>query len=235
VRAAPAAAIQLAILGTANAVVAGSTARANQGAAATSGAADATDRPPSLEAMMARLAEAEGVAAHFVEHKHLALLQEPLESDGMLYFSPPDRLARLTERPTPARLVIHGSHLTLADANGVDRIDLDRSRIARQFVDQLTLLLAGDLDGLRASYSVSFEVTPEEGWRLQLAPRSRALKRMIEAIAVRGRGSELQRMEVLETSGDRSVTVFDRVDTHRIFSTREMTEIFSIEERLPDG
>ena len=48
-----------------------------------------------------RMAATRGVAAEFRESREVALLVEPLESRGLLYFVPPDRMARFT---TPCML-----------------------------------------------------------------------------------------------------------------------------------
>ena len=49
-----------------------------------------------LDALLARMAATRGVAAEFRESREVALLVEPLESRGLLYFVPPDRMARFT-------------------------------------------------------------------------------------------------------------------------------------------
>ncbi len=84
-------------------------------------AADATPTAPALEELMVQLAGSGDVRAHFVERKHLALLTEPLESEGELYFAPPDHMARVTTRPEPARLVIRGAFAYMVGVSHVRR------------------------------------------------------------------------------------------------------------------
>jgi outer membrane lipoprotein-sorting protein len=188
----------------------------------------AADAEQPLAALMNRLAAIQTVRTHFVERKTLALLIEPLESSGVLYYAAPDRLARHTEKPLETTLVIDGDQLVILDANGSDRLDLGQSDIARQFVDNFIVLFNGDLAALERRYRVSFEID-DESWQIALTPRDRVVKRLIESVQLIGHGDALQRMQILETSGDRSVTTFDRVQTNYAFAPGEAERVFSLD------
>jgi outer membrane lipoprotein-sorting protein len=189
--------------------------------------ADPADAQPSLQALMTRLAAIPSVRTHFVERKTLALLIEPLESSGVLYYVAPDRLARHTEKPLETTLVIVGDQLVIRDANGADRMDLGQSDVARQFVDNFIVLFNGDLTALERRYRLAFEID-DEAWQITLEPRDRVVKRLIESVELTGRGDSLQRMQILETSGDRSVTTFDHIQTHYAFAPGEAERVFSL-------
>ena len=105
----------------------------------------------TLETLTTRMATSSGVVASFREVKELALLDAPIESRGMLYFVPPDRLLRHTTSPDDARLVVEEGRVRYRDAAGSEEIDLAENPVARQFVDNLTvrrfieqITLAGD-------------------------------------------------------------------------------------------
>src|SRR5205085_6549474 len=53
--------------------------------------APAAKAPPTIDALLAGLAKAPGLYAHFRAEKHITLLQAPLVSEGSLYFTPPAR------------------------------------------------------------------------------------------------------------------------------------------------
>ena len=183
----------------------------------------------SLEQIMARFARSTGVRARFHETKRLTLLVAPLETEGVVSFEPPDRLARHTTRPGKSSVVVHGSRVAIRDETGHQILELDEEDPARHFVDSLAVLLRGDAKALRERYTISFQ-SDETGWKLELEPRSRALRRMIASISASGRGAQLLRMEVRETNGDSAVTDFYEVETDLEFDPIEAERIFSVED-----
>lgn len=186
----------------------------------------------SLEDVMARFAGSGGVRARFRETKRLSLLTEALETEGVVSFEPPDRLARHTTRPGESSVVVHGSRLAIRDETGHQVLELDEKDPARHFVDSLAVLLRGDAEALRERYVVSFR-SEEGGWKLELEPRSKALRRMVASIDASGRDARLLRMQVRETNGDSSVTEFFEVETGIEFDPAEAERIFSVEaERI---
>ena len=86
-----------------------------------------------LEGLMHLLAGSGGVRASFRETKHLSLLSSPLETEGVLYFAPPDLLARHTSRPGRSSVVIRGDQVELRDETGRQVIDLRSSAVTRQY------------------------------------------------------------------------------------------------------
>lgn len=199
-------------------------------------AADPPGGPPreasddaGLAELMAGFAASGGVRARFREVKHLALLEEPLETEGVVVFAPPDRLARHTTRPGRSSVVVRGRHVVIRDETGQQQLELGEDDVARQLVDNLAVLLRGDLEALRSRYSVHFH---REGasWQLELEPRSRLLRRMVASIRSQGSGAELHRMETLEANGDSTVTTFFDVETGLVFAPGEIESIFSAED-----
>jgi outer membrane lipoprotein-sorting protein len=184
------------------------------------------EQPPTLEALMRGMAGARGVVAQFREEKQLALLSEPLESRGTLYFVPPDRLSRETSEPSRTRLVIDGDRFFFRDAAGSQALDLSANPIAREYVRNFVVLFNGDLDALRGRYEPEFHADAS-GWRLVLTPRGVPLSDFIERVTLEGRGRALTRMELVEAGGDRTTTWFESVRTDRAFNAEELARIFS--------
>lgn len=196
--------------------------------AATSGKAPTV----SLESVMERFAHSGGVAARFRETRQLTILSEPIESRGTLYFAPPDRLARHVTEPGEAKIVVRGDRVSFRDETGVQTLELGSSEVARAMVGNVMVLLRGDLEALRAQYEVGFEVTGQD-WRLDLVPRDRVVRQLIERLRVDGRGNRLVRMESIETSGDVTITEFSDVEVGVDFSTGERADVFSVETHDP--
>jgi outer membrane lipoprotein-sorting protein len=184
--------------------------------------------PPSLEALMAGMAQTPGVEARFLERKEIALLSEPLETRGTLIFLPPDRLVRTTDAPSRSRLVIAGERLSFRDAAGGNAVDLSANPLAREFVDNFIVLFNGDLAALRERYEPAL-TSEGERWSLVLTPRHRPLSDLIERITLTGAGRALVRMEMLERDGDRSTTSFEAVQVDRRFTPAEVERLFVLD------
>jgi len=189
---------------------------------------------PTLGAFMAGMAGTSGVVARFREVKELALLSEPLEVRGTLYFVPPDRLARVTTAPSSTRLVIDGDRFVFRDAAGGETLDLSENPVAREFVSNFIVLFNGDLDALRSRYEPEFTVEGRR-WRLVLRPRHRPLSDAVERITLVGEGRALARMELLESDGDRTTTTFHDVEVDRRFDEAELERIFAVRDPLPEA
>jgi hypothetical protein len=175
---------------------------------------------------MAALAGAGGVRARYVESRHISLLREPLEEEGMLYFDPPDRLARHAERPIPGSVMVRGDQVVMRDATGEERVSIGDSEVARAFVEGLSVILRGDLEALRARYDAEWAPTPDSGWRLRLVPRSRLLRRFVEAIVVEGNGARVLGMQRFEAGGDKTLSRFRDVEIGVSFSPEEERTLF---------
>jgi outer membrane lipoprotein-sorting protein len=196
-------------------------------------ASDPIDSIDSLESLMLALAQTDSMRAHYTEQKHLALMREPLESEGVIVFVQPNRFARHTTRPGRASLVIQGDDLVTSDETGEDRMDLSQSDVAQQLVGSLVDVLRGDQTALEANYQVAFEAD-RGGWSLRLSPRSSQVARFVERIDIRGAAAEVASMTVREPNGDRTVTRFDGFETDLGLSAEELDLLFSAARRTRD-
>lgn len=182
--------------------------------------------PRSLETLMAYFAKSGGVRVRFTETRKLSILIEPIETTGFLYFSPPDRLARLTTHPGNSKVIVNGSTVVVTDANGRREMNLGSSDIARGLIDNMMVVLRGDLPELRDRYQASY--SPDGcGWVLELVPRSKALRAVIERVRVSGEGAFLDRIETFEANGDVTVARYSDLETGLDFDSGEWENIFS--------
>lgn len=176
---------------------------------------------------MRGMASTPGVVARFREVKELGMLSVPLEARGTLYFVPPDRLARVTTEPAPTRLVIDGDRFAYRDEAGGEAADISSNPLAREFVRSFIVLFNGDLEALRERYRADFSVE-ERRWTLRLVPRRRPLADFVEGITLEGAGRRLERIEMREVDGDRTVTTFEQVQVDRRFEASELERIFAV-------
>jgi outer membrane lipoprotein-sorting protein len=89
-------------------------------------------------------------------------------------------------------------------------------------------VLRGNLESLRARYSISFDSTGEN-WTLDLEPRSRALRGIIDRIRFTGRGQELSAMETRESNGDRTIMRFSEIEIDFSWEQGDLDRIFSLD------
>jgi outer membrane lipoprotein-sorting protein len=184
--------------------------------------------PSELSALMDYFASSGTVRADFKETRRLSLLTDAIETEGVLYFAPPDRLARQTTRPGSSRVIVHDGRVAIQDETGTRAFDLGSSEIARSLIGNLIVLLRGDLPGLRERYTIEY-TSDGQRWRLDLKPRSKALRVMIEGIRFSGAGWTLEAMETRETNGDISLSVFSGVETQLVLTQQEFERIFSLD------
>lgn len=186
----------------------------------------------TLETLMSHMAATSGVRARFHETKQIALLSEPLESEGVLYFVPPRRLARFTSKPARSAFVIDGAKLSFQDQAGGDRIDLSQNAVARTVVENFVVLFNGDLPALRERYDLAFEAEGAR-WRLGLTPRDSRVRAVIASVALRGDGARLLEMVLVEAEGDRTVTRFEDVAVDVAFDAATLARLFPQDGSAP--
>jgi outer membrane lipoprotein-sorting protein len=192
-------------------------------------ASDASGSAPTeLEALMQRFAESGGVRARFRESRHLSILTDPIETTGMLYFAPPDRLARHTTSPGRSRIVIEAGRVSIGDETGQRVFDFSTNEIAQALVGNLMVVFRGDLKSLRERYSISFD-SNEESWTLDLEPRSRALRSIIERVQFVGKGRDLAAMETREPNGDRTIMKFSEIEIGLSWEQEDLDRVFSVD------
>ena len=186
--------------------------------------------PTDVTALMTLFAGSGAVRAEFKEIREIEILARPLESGGMLYFAPPDHLARHTTWPGRSSMVVRGQRVELRDETGFRTLELASSEVARALVDNVMLLMRGDLAALQQRYVVAYR-SEGASWVLDLEPRSRATRALLARIRVGGRGAFLESMETHESSGDVSRTLFSNVDIGLSFEAEERERIFFLAPR----
>ncbi|MBW1845325.1 MAG: hypothetical protein JRJ05_13360, partial [Deltaproteobacteria bacterium] len=102
------------------------------------------------------------------------------------------------------------------------------NEIAQALVGNLMVVFRGDLKLLRERYSISFDSAAER-WTLDLEPRARALRSIIERVQFVGKGRELAAMETREPNGDRTIMKFSEIEIGFSWEPRDLDRIFSVD------
>jgi len=159
--------------------------------------------------LMHELAQVKSAKARFVERKHLAILNAPLESSGTLTYTAPGKLEKRTLAPRAEILLLDGDRLTLERKGQRRTFALPQYPEVWAFVESMRSTLAGDLATLQRYYQVELEGS-EGQWRLTLKPAESGMQKMVSEIRIQGSGSQVGSIEIFETGGDRSVMTITR-------------------------
>ena len=194
-------------------------------ACAALGAGEPESPPLTLDFLLASMSGTPGVVADFHERKFLSLLDGPIESQGTLYFQPPDRWARVTSAPAKTRLVLDAGRMRFSDEAGSSDVALAESPIARVFAENMIAIFRGDRAELEARYRLEFH-SEGDRWQLSLTPKGAPLDRAIASIKLSGAGRTLRELIVVEIDGDSTQTVFDKSDPEHVFTAEESLAAF---------
>lgn len=158
-----------------------------------------------VEQLMQALGEVKSSKARFIERKHMAILNAPLETSGALLYTAPDRLEKHTRTPRQESLLLERDRLTIESPERKRRtVALQDYPVIWAFVESIRSTLAGDLATLAHFYEVRLEGGVER-WRLLLRPRDPQMEEFVREIRLSGSGNRINAIETIETNGDRSV------------------------------
>lgn len=164
-----------------------------------------------IKRLMQELGQVKAAQGRFVERKHLAILNAPLEFSGTLVYIAPSRLEKHTLAPRPESLVLERDKLTVESQERNQRrtLILQDYPVIWAFVESIRSTLAGDLPTLSRFYQVSLD-GGERRWRLTLKPNEPGMRDVVSEIRISGDRSWISAIEIIETGGDRSVMTITR-------------------------
>ncbi|NEX20393.1 outer membrane lipoprotein carrier protein LolA [Thiorhodococcus mannitoliphagus] len=157
-----------------------------------------------LDALMTLLSDHPHGRVSFVETRHLALLDRPIAARGDLVFIPPDRLERHTQAPRQESAILDGDTLTLIREGRRRELSLSQHPGIALLIGSLRAVLSGDRARLERDFVLSHAGTPD-AWILDLLPRAPEAVPSLRRIHLVGSRGQVERVEMIETDGDRSV------------------------------
>jgi outer membrane lipoprotein-sorting protein len=164
-----------------------------------------------LVELMQGLAQVKSARGNFVERKHLAMLDAPLQSSGTLSYTAPGRLEKHMLSPRRESLILDGDTLVIDNPETGQRrsFALQEHAVLWAFVESVRSTLTGDLATLRRFYEVRLE-GDRAAWRLRLKPTEQRMRQVASEISVGGSGTWVGTIEIREAGGDRTVTHISR-------------------------
>lgn len=142
--------------------------------------------------------------AAFTEKKFIALLDKPVESSGVLIYTPPDRMEKRTLEPRRESLILDRTTVVTERAGKRRALALADYPEMESIFAGLRDTLRGDLGALTRRYSAGLQGDMGQ-WRLTLRPLPGASGEKVERIELAGSQWHVRRVEVVLGSGERSV------------------------------
>ena len=168
-------------------------------AAAVFGAPDGAD-------IIKRLARPSPASVAFVEARFSSLLVTPLVVSGQLDYEGADSLNRRVTEPYLETTTIRGEAVRVERAGQPPRtFSLHRAAELRGLVTGMTGLLAGNGDLIAQHFQVTTTGTPDDAWRIDLAPTDGKIQKRLRGITVTGAGAEPHCFVIRDTQGGASV------------------------------
>ncbi|HEV7357220.1 MAG TPA: LolA-related protein [Steroidobacteraceae bacterium] len=157
-----------------------------------------------LDEVMGLLATRRHGRVEFIEQQFLSVLKRPIESSGELRYDAPDRLEKRTLKPRTETLVLSGGILTVERAHSRRVTDLHAYPQVLPFVESIRATLAGDRGALERVFHLDFAGSLER-WSLVLVPLDSKVKQAVAQVRIDGMRDQLQRVEIRQPDGDRSL------------------------------
>ena len=165
-----------------------------------------------IDQLMHGLAQTRSSHARFVETKSIAMLDEPVESSGELFYSAPDRFEKRTLKPRRETLLVDGDTLVIERGRKKHRLQLQDYPELAAFIDSIRGTLAGDRRALERNYQLGLDGNAAR-WTLQLLPTTKKMQAVVKHIRIAGARNEVSSVEVTQTDGDSSLMRVENLAT----------------------
>ena len=163
-----------------------------------------TEQAWNIDRLMVLLAETKTGHAAFVERKSIAMLDQPVESSGELFYTAPHYLEKRTLKPKAESMLLDKDKLIVEQRGKKHTLSLQSYPEVAAFIDSIRGTLAGDKKALQRSYKLSLEGN-EKDWQLVLLPLENKMQKIVEAINIHGSGNQLQTILIEQADGDSSL------------------------------
>ncbi|MBC2654738.1 outer membrane lipoprotein carrier protein LolA [Pseudomonas sp. MSSRFD41] len=170
-----------------------------------------------LQRLSEQLSRPEVIHGRFIQEKHLRALPQPLTSKGQFVLARQHGLLWLLQTPLQQDYRITPKGIARRDAEGWQMLP---GKSAGAEHNRLFLaVLQGDSSGLQRDFELRLQGTAQD-WHLQLLPRSLLLQQIFTRIDIDG-GALVQRIELLEAQGDRTLLIMQDSTSNQPLSDLE--------------
>jgi len=174
-----------------------------------------------LSDLSAQLAQPEVVRGPFIQEKHLRALPVPLTSHGQFVLSREHGLLWLLQKPIQQDYRIADSGIARRTAEGWQQ--QSGQDVAAQQSRLFLAVLKGDRSGLERDFELKLS-GEQNAWQLELVPHSLLLRQIFSAIRIDG-GALVERIELIETQGDRTVMKMPQSQADTALTAQERADL----------
>jgi outer membrane lipoprotein-sorting protein len=164
----------------------------------------------TIDQLMQVMQEIRSDHAGFTERKSIAMLEEPVDSSGELFYTAPDRMEKRTLKPKPESMILDGDTLVFERGGKKRRFRLQETPELAAFIASIRGILAGDRAALEQNYGLSLEGSADD-WTLQLLPLDEKIHVVVKSIRITGAGNAVHSIETLQADGDSSLMLIERL------------------------
>ena len=164
----------------------------------------------TLDQLMSELAQTRYNHARFSEKKFIAMLDQPVESSGELFYSAPDRLEKRTLKPRYETMLVEGAALTIERGRKRHRLQLQDYPELAAFIDSIRGTLSGDRRALERNYRLSLDGSAQQ-WTLLLLPSQPRMQAVVKQIKVAGARDQVRSIEVQQADGDSALMLIENL------------------------
>ena len=165
-----------------------------------------------IDRLMHGLAQTLSDHASFIEKKSIAMLEEPVESSGELFYTAPDHLEKRTLKPKPESMILDHGTLVIERGHQKHNLQLQDYPELAAFIDSIRGTLAGDRKALERHYRLSLDGTAEH-WTLQLLPLDEKMLAVVKRIRIAGVRDVVRSVEITQADGDSSLMLIEKLPT----------------------
>jgi outer membrane lipoprotein-sorting protein len=142
----------------------------------------------NVDLVKQRVAKVTVLRGEFSQDKQVAGFRNPLRSQGRFVLAQDRGVIWTTLKPFPSEVVVTRDRILSRQRDGSSRVELDgRQQPAMRSVNAIMFaLMSGDAQALSAQFVVKVEALPDNGWRMQLTPRSPMLAKVFSALSLSG-------------------------------------------------
>src|SRR5215831_2043141 len=161
-----------------------------------------------LKSLLTGIRQNRSTQADFQEQRMIRLMKKPIVSSGTVWFQPPNKFRREVKGNSPSVSVSDGRDLWIYYPNfkSAERYPLGKGSPLDASVAAINSAL--NLENIETSFNVT-ATKIENGYELQLLPRSYAMKRAFHKLDLRiNEKFRVERTEMLLPNGDRIVTTY---------------------------
>src|SRR5919108_3773114 len=161
-----------------------------------------------LKNLLASIRQNRTTRADFQEERVIRLMKKPVMSSGTVWFLPPNKFRREVKGNSPSVSVSDGRDLWIYYPNfkSAERYPLGKGSPLDATVAAINSAL--NLENIEISFNITATKT-ENGYELQLLPRSYAMKRAFQKLDLRiSVKFRVERTDMLLPNGDRIVTAY---------------------------